>query len=139
MLHMSQRPFLLNLLTACTLTVPLALPPNAFCLLAALSTLQYGVYSIAVESLEVGGVSSPPPATPCTNPSFPSACLPVIKAEEDSVTLRYGPAEGAPSPPPGALVSIYGCYSNVSSFNRPWRANGTRLDVLVRLCPQANT
>ena len=98
---------------------------------AALSSLQYGVYGVRISGFEHEGVLAAPPATPCTNPSFPNHCLPIVKADEDKVHIEYGPLPNQPVPE-GATINIVACYSNVSSFNRPWRANSTKTDIGVR-------
>lgn len=77
----------------------------------------------------IDGKEVPYSGTPCTSPNIPTKC-PTVDAGKGEVLIQYGPLASAPVPS-GALVSIFACYSNVSSFNRPWRANTTMTNVLV--------
>ena len=98
---------------------------------AALASLQRAAYQVNISGFEIGGARVPAPATACTNPKIPTVCPNIVHAGEDRVLISYGPSPAAPVPK-GALVSIFACYSNVSSFNRPWRANSTAKNILVR-------
>ncbi|KAK9799750.1 hypothetical protein WJX73_009547 [Symbiochloris irregularis] len=94
-----------------------------------LASLQRRAYSVNITGFEIDGKEVPYSGTPCNSPNVPTSC-PKVQAGEGAVQITYGPLASAPLPS-GALVSIFACYSNVSSFNRPWRANGTATNVLT--------
>ncbi|CAK0785512.1 hypothetical protein CVIRNUC_008722 [Coccomyxa viridis] len=73
--------------------------------------------TVAVTGYKQGGAMQPPPAAPCTDVHFGSC--PVLQASEDSLSVSY--KFPAASVKPGSYVSLTACYTNFSTYDRPWR------------------